>query len=230
MIKRDVVTHDGILERGSSWTPSEQLVSEILWMEGYWVRTSVKVELTKEEKRRIGLPSAPRWELDIVAYNARDNILRVVECKSYFDSVGVRASAFDGSNADHATRYKLFNKPDLRQVVFNRLCLQMVGVGACREGAVVKLSLAAGKVRFSAARYSFCKSNSWFTSPVAYARRRAQFFSLFMQTVHHCRSRSRASILAIRAPATATGARCRLARGTGGETRYLYVSLKTPLQ
>ena len=28
----------------------EQVVSEILWMDGYWVRTSVKVDLTKEEK------------------------------------------------------------------------------------------------------------------------------------------------------------------------------------
>jgi hypothetical protein len=27
----------------------EQVVSEILWMSGFWVRTSVKVELTKEE-------------------------------------------------------------------------------------------------------------------------------------------------------------------------------------
>jgi hypothetical protein len=27
----------------------EQLVAEILWMDGHWVRTSVKVELTKEE-------------------------------------------------------------------------------------------------------------------------------------------------------------------------------------
>jgi hypothetical protein len=36
----------------------EQLVSEILWMEGYWARTSVKVELTKEEKREIGRHSA----------------------------------------------------------------------------------------------------------------------------------------------------------------------------
>jgi hypothetical protein len=35
----------------------EQLVSEILWMEGYWVPTSVKVERTKEEKRQIGRPS-----------------------------------------------------------------------------------------------------------------------------------------------------------------------------
>jgi hypothetical protein len=53
----------------------EQLVSEILWMTGFWVRTSVKVELTKEEKRLIGRHSAPRWELDIVGYSARDNVL-----------------------------------------------------------------------------------------------------------------------------------------------------------
>ena len=67
----------------------EQLVSEILWMDGYWVRTSVKVDLTKEEKVLIGRPSSPRWELDIVAYSGRDNLLRVVECKSYLDSRGV---------------------------------------------------------------------------------------------------------------------------------------------
>ena len=67
----------------------EQLVSEILWIEGHWVRTSVKVELTKEEKKIICRPSSPRWELDIVAYCGRDNVLRVVECKSYIDSRGV---------------------------------------------------------------------------------------------------------------------------------------------
>lgn len=125
----------------------EQLVSEILWLEGYWVRTSVKVELTKEEKRLIGLPSAPRWEIDIVAYNGRQNVLRVVECKSYFDSTGVRASAFDGSNPEHAKRYKLFNNPELRRVVFSRLCLQLADSGACREAPTIRLSLAAGKVR-----------------------------------------------------------------------------------
>lgn len=36
----------------------EQLVSEILWMSGFWVRTPVKVELTKEEKRLIGRQSS----------------------------------------------------------------------------------------------------------------------------------------------------------------------------
>ena len=116
----------------------EQLVSEILWMSGFWVRTSVRVELTKEEKRLIGRHSAPRWELDIVGCSARENLLRVVECKSYIDSTGVRASAFDGSNPDHATRYKLFNEPELRRIVFNRLCLQFTEAGACREGAQVR--------------------------------------------------------------------------------------------
>ncbi len=61
----------------------EQVVSEILWIDGFWVRTSVKVDLTKEEKVRIGRPSSPRWELDIVGYSGRDNTLHVVECKSY---------------------------------------------------------------------------------------------------------------------------------------------------
>jgi hypothetical protein len=101
----------------------EQVVSEILWMEGYWVRTSVKVKLTKEEKRQIGRHSSPRWEIDIVAYSGRKNLLRVVECKSYIDSAGVRASAFDKSNPKHAKPYKLFNEPKLRRVVFKRLCL-----------------------------------------------------------------------------------------------------------
>ena len=55
-------------------------------MEGLWVRTSVKVEITKEEKRLIGRPSSPRWEIDIVAYSGRDNLLYAVECKSYLDS------------------------------------------------------------------------------------------------------------------------------------------------
>jgi hypothetical protein len=116
-------------------------------MEGYWVRTSVKVELTKEEKRLIGRHSSPRWELDIVAYKGGENLLRVVECKSYFDSTGVRASAFDGSNPEHAQRYKLFNDAELRRIVFNRLCLQLAASGACADAPQIRLSLAAGNVR-----------------------------------------------------------------------------------
>jgi hypothetical protein len=41
----------------------EQLAADIFWNEGYWVRTSVKVELTREEKVKIGKNSSPRWKL-----------------------------------------------------------------------------------------------------------------------------------------------------------------------
>jgi len=123
----------------------EQVVAEILWREGYWVRTSVKVELTKEEKREIDLPSSPRWELDIVAYKAKDNHLKVVECKSYLDSPGVRLRGFDPNHAD-AVRYKLFNRPKLREVVFRRLRQQFVESGACLPEAKISLCLACGRI------------------------------------------------------------------------------------
>lgn len=130
----------------------EQVVSEILWMEGYWVRTSVKVNLTKEEKVLIGRPSSPRWELDIVGYSGRDNVLRVVECKSYLDSRGVVLRAFDGSDAKSAERYKLFSDDNLRAVVFDRLRIQLADCGACAPDAAVKLCLACGRIATTADR------------------------------------------------------------------------------
>jgi hypothetical protein len=124
----------------------EQVVSEILWMDGYWVRTSVKVDLTKEEKIRIGRPSSPRWELDIVGYSARDNVLRIVECKSYLDSRGVALRAFDGTDGKFASRFKLFSDESLRTVVFERLRAQLSECGACAPRADIRLCLACGRI------------------------------------------------------------------------------------
>ena|SRR5947209_54049 len=129
----------------------EQVVAEILWREGYWVRTSVKVELTKEEKRAIEIPSSPRWELDVVGYRAKDNRLQVVECKSYLDSPGVKLKGFD-ANDKNSVRYKLFNKPQLREVVFGRLRQQFVESGACLPDATVQLCLACGRIASPADR------------------------------------------------------------------------------
>lgn len=110
------------------------------------VRTSVKVELTKDEKRQIGRPSSPRWELDIVAYSGCENLLKVVECKSYLDSRGVALRAFDGSDEKFADRYKLFSDDKLRTVVFQRLRLQFAESGACPSNPEVKLCLACGRI------------------------------------------------------------------------------------
>lgn len=124
----------------------ETLVGSLLEKDGYWVRTSVKVELTAEEKRKIGRPSSPRWELDLVAYKAKSNELLVVECKSFLDSPGVRARGLDGTDANEAKRYKLFNDNVLRKTVLGRLIKQLVASGSCASSPAAKLCLAAGKV------------------------------------------------------------------------------------
>jgi len=158
----------------------EQLVSEILWMEGYWVRTSVKVDLTKEEKVLIGRPSSPRWELDIVAYGGRKNVLRVVECKSYLDSRGVAMRAFDGKDPKFAERFKLFADDHLRSVVFKRLRRQFTDSGACAPNASVRLSLACGRIASSSDRRDLHKhfaENGWDLWDEQWLQQRLQIMS-----------------------------------------------------
>jgi hypothetical protein len=123
----------------------EILVAEILHGEGFWIRQNVKVPLTKEEKERIQRPSCPRWEIDVLAYRAPSNEILAVECKSYLDSPGVDLADLKGGR--YAGRYKLFNEPLLRQVVFDRLRMDFVERGLCAEPPTVKLALAVGRIR-----------------------------------------------------------------------------------
>lgn len=51
----------------------EQIVAMLLDRDGYWTQTSHKVELTKAETVKIGTPSCPRWELDVIAYKPESN-------------------------------------------------------------------------------------------------------------------------------------------------------------
>jgi hypothetical protein len=124
----------------------ESLIATLLRRSGYWIHPSFKVDLTKEEKRVIGRPSTPRWELDLVAYRARGNQLLVVECKSYLDSYGVFFKSFDGSDQKSALRFKLFNDAALRDVVFSRLVAQLEATGSCNPSPTVQLCLVAGRI------------------------------------------------------------------------------------
>ncbi|MBK8586836.1 MAG: hypothetical protein IPN88_15985 [Bacteroidetes bacterium] len=45
----------------------EQIIGQLLVEEKYWVRHSVKIERTPDEKRSINKPSTLRPEIDIVA-------------------------------------------------------------------------------------------------------------------------------------------------------------------
>ena len=123
----------------------ETVVGTILEREGFWVRTAFKIEITKEEKRRIERPSSPRWELDVVGYRPADNVLRVVECKSYLDSRGVSMDAFSVGKK-FAGRFKLFNEDTTRTVVLERLVTQLLAGKLIRPKPTVELCLAAGKI------------------------------------------------------------------------------------
>jgi hypothetical protein len=151
-----------LLVQGGSLDSFEQLVATILDRAGYWVRTSVKVNLTREDKHAIGRPSSPRWELDAVAYGGRENELLVVECKSYLDSAGVRAASFDGPKAVDETRYKLFSDEALRRIVLSRLEAQLVEQGFCPPGTKARLCLAAGNIHGDPAPLrTFFDANGW---------------------------------------------------------------------
>ena len=125
----------------------ETIVAMLLEREGFWVKPGFKVDLTPADKQAIALPSCPRWELDIVAYNAKKNEVRVVECKSYLDSFGVAFNAVKGTDKRYAPRFKLFNRNKLRQIVFHRLLSQLAEIGGCLPNPTVTLCLAAGKVK-----------------------------------------------------------------------------------
>ncbi len=121
-------------------------MATLLEREGYWVRNSYKVALTKGEKAAIKRPSAPRWELDLVAYNAKENIILAVECKSYFDSPGMNMKHFGKEKTVFTNRMKLFNSKTLKRIVLTRMKKQMVKEELCNESSEVQLCLATGKM------------------------------------------------------------------------------------
>lgn len=110
--------------------------------EKYWTITGFKINLTKEEKRAIGRATTPRWEIDVVAYNAEKNEVLAVECKSFLNSGGVM---FCNGNFKAPRRYKLFTEEKVRKTVLDALEKQLVKSGLCRKNPNVRLCLAVGK-------------------------------------------------------------------------------------
>lgn len=125
----------------------EILVATLLEREGYWTKTSFKVELTKAEKVKIGRPTTPRWELDVVAFKGGTNEILVVECKSFLDSSGVSYKHLTGNHPKGVNRYKLFNESKTWRVVKKRLITQLAATKSCSKNTKVTLCLAAGKIK-----------------------------------------------------------------------------------
>jgi hypothetical protein len=146
----------------------ENILATLLEAEGFWVRRSFKINLTKEEKALLGKPSLPRPEIDLLAYRGIDNRVLVLEAKSYFDSQGVMLKHLMEEHDVSSGRYKLFTSEKFRTVLLNRLELQLLECGMVRPGVTMKIGLAAGRVHRgqSDAVREYAESKGWdFWSP-----------------------------------------------------------------
>lgn len=125
----------------------ERIVGQVLLEEGFWVEHSVKVELTHAEKAAIQSPSTPRPEIDLVAYNVRENRLYLIEAKSFLDSHGVNIKeVICEDKPRQAGRYKIFTSKTYRDVVMSRLREMMLESGKINSDTELTIGLVAGNV------------------------------------------------------------------------------------
>ncbi len=128
----------------------EDIVRLYLEEKGYWVRQSVKVNISKQAKRDIGTFSMPRPEIDLVALNMKENELLLVEVKSLLDSYGVYYEAVSGEVSDtykkDAKGYKLFNDGRFREIATDRLKEEFLDQGLINKRTKINYALAAGNI------------------------------------------------------------------------------------
>jgi len=128
----------------------EDIVAKYLELEGHWVRQSVKVNISKQDKRDIGTFSMPRPEIDLVALNVKENELLLIEVKSFLDSYGVYSEAITDEKDVFSKRYRLFTDSIFREVVTKRLREEYLKQGLVNENTKINYALAAGNIHSSA--------------------------------------------------------------------------------
>jgi hypothetical protein len=146
----------------------EGIIKTLLEHEGYWVRQSFKVNLTKEEKRAIGKHSIPRPEIDLLVFNPVKNEIVVLEAKSYFDSPGVKVAELFQQHDIPEGRYKLFTCENYRRIVFARLKENLKERNLAESDVSLRLGLVAGNVyqnKSDEIAQQFTKNGWFFWSP-----------------------------------------------------------------
>lgn len=134
----------------------------------FWVRQSVKMEVSKEDKRSIGNTSMPRPEIDLIVFDAVKNKLWLIEAKSYLDSNGVNYSGILNDNKKIKNRYRLLNDKGFQKIVVRGLKKQMIQDGLINKDTIIGFGLIAAKVRKSDEEKikEFARKQKWlFVSP-----------------------------------------------------------------
>ena len=126
----------------------EHIVGLYLQEKNYWIRHSVKVDLTVKERAKLGKNkiSIPRPEIDIVAYNRKLDELLLIEVKSYLDSDGVKIADLSGKSKLKG-RYRLLNNPRFQRQVTKNLRIEFKKKGLITDHTKIRYGLAAGKVQ-----------------------------------------------------------------------------------
>ena len=142
----------------------EGIIKTILEHDGYWVRQSFKVKLTKQEKRDIGKPSLPRPEIDLLAFKQSENKILALEAKSYLDSRGVNLDELQKQYDIPEGRYKLFTCCKYQRILLDRLKENLMNVGMADLKTHIVLGLVAGKVYRSISNdvQEYFNTNNWF--------------------------------------------------------------------
>ncbi|MFP5476385.1 MAG: hypothetical protein ACLGJD_22310 [Gammaproteobacteria bacterium] len=146
----------------------ESLICTLLEAEGYWLRRSFKVNVTKEEKRSIGKHSIPRPEIDILAFKPSGNSVLAIEVKSFLDSPSLKIEQLQAEHEVPEGRYKLFTTERYRSIVLGRLHTDLVQCGMANAQTKVSLGLAVGKIyqkRTEAIREFMRSRQMFFWSP-----------------------------------------------------------------
>lgn len=124
----------------------EEIVGVLLDNDKYWVRHSVKVQLTKEEKTKINKPSTPRPEIDIIAFDVINNIVFLIEAKSFLDSGGVVYEKVVESNKFPTGKYKILTSKLYQNTITSKLKKDWILAGLINEKTKFSFGLIAGKV------------------------------------------------------------------------------------
>lgn len=124
----------------------EEIVGQLLEEEGFWVRHSVKINLTKDEKVKIGKPTVPRPEIDLVIYSIPHKKVYLLEVKSFLDSPGVKVDAVTDDNEVRDGSYKLLTSQIYRETLVARLKEDWGQNGVIEKDVQFSFGLVAGKV------------------------------------------------------------------------------------
>ena len=142
----------------------ESICKTLLEKEGYWVKQSYKIELTREDKIQLNSPSLPRLEIDLIAFNYEKNELLFLEVKSFFDSAGVMLRDLQETHLYPKGRYKLVTCQKYREIVERQIKKELSDVGLVPKNIQTKFGLIFGNVRTKDASgiEDFCTEKEWF--------------------------------------------------------------------